>query len=386
MTPTEPTNSAFASADEQTMFDWVWHEVAASETRPASGKLRQLLLLVGTLALFVWAADGWADPFSLAVLVGAVLFHELGHYLGMRAFGYRDVKMFFIPFIGAAVSGKKHAAPAWQRGIVSLLGPLPGILVGAVVYGVTRQPFYEGIGLAILIVVALNALNLIPVEPLDGGRLMTTVVFSRSPLAEAIFGVVAALAIGLTGWLGDVWLFIGIAAFVLITTRARYTQASRAAELRRDFPNLPAQLNALELEDRLTLFRSAVALLGGSSAAWPNPKLTATIVRVLHEGAVVRPPGLVASLALLSAYGLGFFVALGVCVCWILDRNAIQTHVWADYERGQQLVRDADPIKRQEGFKILASVAETSRKLAAGGMGNGVDLPADSPKSPLPLD
>ncbi len=366
MPPTDPPMPAFASADEQTMFDWVWHEMAAGDSRPATGKLRQLLLLAMTLALFVWAADGWADPFSLAVLVGAVLVHELGHYLGMRAFGYRDVKMFFIPFIGAAVSGKKHAAPAWQRGVVSLLGPLPGILLGAAAYAVTRQPFYDGVGLAILIVIGLNVLNLIPIEPLDGGRLMTTVIFSRSPPAEAAFGVAAALVIGVTAWLADLWLLVGVAAFVLLSTRARWTQSSRAAEFRRAYPHLPPRLDALGFDDRLTLFRAAVARLGGSNGAWPNPTQTARVIRALHEGAVVRPPGVAASAALLTAYALGFGLALGVSACWLHDRNAIREQAWDDYERGQHLIRDPHPARRQDGIRLLEAAATTARHLSAG--------------------
>ena len=366
MPPTDPPTPAFASADERTMFDWVWHEVAAGDSRPASGKLRQFLLLVGTLAVFVWAADGGADPVSLAVLVGAVLVHELGHYLGMRAFGYRDVKMFFIPFIGAAVAGNKHAAPAWQRGVVSLLGPLPGILLGAAAYAVTRQPFYEGVGIAILIVIGLNVLNLIPIEPLDGGRLMTTVIFSRSPQAEGLFGLAAVVALGLTGWLVDSWAVIGIAGLVLFATHTRFVQSSRAAELRQVCPHFSTRLDALNVRERLTLFRAAVALLGGASGTWPNPKQTARMVRNLHEAIVVRPPGLAASAALLSAYALGFAVAVGVWFCWQHDRNAIREQARDDYERGQLLIRDPAPARRRDGILLMEAAARTSRRLAAG--------------------
>ncbi len=36
------------------------------------------------------------NPVAFTVtLVGVLLFHELGHYAGMRIFGYRNVRMFF---------------------------------------------------------------------------------------------------------------------------------------------------------------------------------------------------------------------------------------------------------------------------------------------------
>jgi hypothetical protein len=36
-----------------------------------------------------------------------VLIHELGHFLAMKYFGYKDLGMFFIPLLGAYVSGTK---------------------------------------------------------------------------------------------------------------------------------------------------------------------------------------------------------------------------------------------------------------------------------------
>ena len=53
-----------------------------------------------------------SNPFSmrgLLILVSVLLFHELGHFVGMRVFGYRDVKHVLHPVLCAAVSGKRGA-------------------------------------------------------------------------------------------------------------------------------------------------------------------------------------------------------------------------------------------------------------------------------------
>lgn len=72
---------------------------------------RKAVLLPVTMLLFAGAAL-WQTGFNLLALthwvlpvIGVLLFHELGHYVAMRLFGYRDVRMFFVPFFGAAVSG-----------------------------------------------------------------------------------------------------------------------------------------------------------------------------------------------------------------------------------------------------------------------------------------
>src|SRR5581483_4306602 len=91
-----------------------------------------IAILVISLVLFTGAAradETWA---GLAVLVPVLLFHELGHYVAMRCFGYRNLRMFFIPFFGAAVAGKHYNISGWKKAIVALAGPVPGILVGAV--------------------------------------------------------------------------------------------------------------------------------------------------------------------------------------------------------------------------------------------------------------
>ena len=44
----------------------------------------------------------------MAALLVVLLIHELGHFFAMRLFNYTNVKLFFIPLLGAYVSGKKN--------------------------------------------------------------------------------------------------------------------------------------------------------------------------------------------------------------------------------------------------------------------------------------
>src|SRR5262249_11968035 len=97
---------------------------------PATGKG---LVLLGSLALFILSEiHGSNTAFDVAALVAVLFIHELGHFAGMKLFRYRDVKMFFIPFFGAAVSGRKGRVAGWKEAVVLLLGPLPALLAGTV--------------------------------------------------------------------------------------------------------------------------------------------------------------------------------------------------------------------------------------------------------------
>ncbi len=74
-----------------------------------------------------------------------MLLHEAGHFFAMKVFGYRDVRMFFVPFLGAFVSGSPYTISQRQRTVTLLAGPVPGILVGIIfliLYYNTGNSFY----------------------------------------------------------------------------------------------------------------------------------------------------------------------------------------------------------------------------------------------------
>src|ERR1044071_2095403 len=75
----------------------------------------------------------------LLELLGVLLFHELGHFLMMKRFGYRNVRMLFIPLMGAFVHGSKDEYKQKQSILVILAGPLPGIAVAVVFWLIGMQ-------------------------------------------------------------------------------------------------------------------------------------------------------------------------------------------------------------------------------------------------------
>src|SRR5439155_12865752 len=82
-----------------------------------------------TLVLAALTFGRLVDPVTTLALVAVLLYHELGHFVAMKLFGYRDATIFFVPFFGAATVGRKHDATAAQQIIVLLAGPVPGLLL-----------------------------------------------------------------------------------------------------------------------------------------------------------------------------------------------------------------------------------------------------------------
>lgn len=278
----------------------------AAFTSPARSANGIWLLL--TMVLFALTQMGGFDWIGIAMLMGVLLIHEAGHYLGMQMFGYRDVRMFFIPFFGAAVSGKKHAAPAWQQLIVLLLGPLPGIVLGAVLYVVLQPRDFESREFyTIVMLIGLNAFNLLPLMPLDGGRVVHLLIFRRHPVLELIFRVIAAGALGLLAFaMGSIILGI-LAVFLAIGIPLGYRQATRAREMRQTLPSARAPWPELSEPEQRELYRHAREILPGDQ----NPANIGTRMLQLHEAVAERSPGVLATLAFLGLY-LGTLVMVPV--------------------------------------------------------------------------
>jgi hypothetical protein len=225
-----------------------------------------------------------------------LLVHELGHFAAMRAFGYTDTKIFFVPFVGAATAGRKVGVPAWEEAIVLLMGPMPGLLAGTILLLAGAEGLARELA---VIAVFVNAANLLPVEPLDGGRLITRTLFGRHPGLEALAGFAAGAALAWYGFVSRGWVLVAIGLVLMLFLPARARVASSAVHLSRRWPDVPVALSDAPEGYRYDLCMQA-ASLGNNAAA--RPIYHAVLIRRIHERVVKVPPGPVATVALLGAY------------------------------------------------------------------------------------
>ena len=142
---------------------------------------------------------GWFAFWMTAVLA-SVFLHELGHLFAGRLFGMRGEVV--LSGLGGAVLGLDALPRRWQRVVVLLAGPLVGFLVVAGIWGLTWVPFpaalseegwQSAIATSVAMVVWINydwaLLNLLPLWPLDGGRIAVEVgegLFGRGGLVVAL--------------------------------------------------------------------------------------------------------------------------------------------------------------------------------------------------------
>lgn len=160
-----------------------------------------------SLGLYLFLGYYIFHSFQMLLLITAVvLFHELGHFFAMKFFRYKDLGIFFIPLLGAYVSGSKREVSQKESAIILLAGPLPGIILGIIFYLLYQNDPSLYIGhisfndIALLLVF-LNLINLFPVYPLDGGQLLNRVFLDEE------------------GWIGKIFIFISIGLLAWISWR-----------------------------------------------------------------------------------------------------------------------------------------------------------------------
>jgi len=146
-----------------------------------------------SLALYLILGYYIFPSYKMLLLITAiVMFHELGHFFAMKYFRYSDLGIFFIPLLGAYVSGTKREVSQKQSAIILLAGPLPGIIIGIILYLLDNNStglYLWDISLTRIafLMIILNLINLFPIYPLDGGQLLNRLFLDEESLIGKIF-------------------------------------------------------------------------------------------------------------------------------------------------------------------------------------------------------
>lgn len=176
--------------------------------------LLSVLLFILSFSLLI--TDNYA---FILILVGVLLIHELGHFALMKVFGYSNVRMLFVPLMGAFVHGKKDIYSQKQSALVLLAGPIPGVLIGLslLFFGDVNTEWVLEAGLLFLF---LNVLNLVPLDPLDGGQLLKVLFFGKQELFQLLFALVSSLTLIGLGWWMQAWLIVGFGFLLGLRVRS----------------------------------------------------------------------------------------------------------------------------------------------------------------------
>lgn len=228
--------------------------------------LRQVewALFALSVALFMGLGAVLWDPMAAWMILVVVVIHELGHFLAMRAFGYRNVHMMALPLVGGVAIGQDVDPSAHRSAWMSLMGPLPGILIGWAMMGAVATdawPAMLGDGSAwAMMFLLINYLNVVPVPPLDGAHVVQALLPPRRAWIEVGFIAIACLLGAWAAWEFGFVLLAALALLQLFSLSGRW-QAQRALAAVAQQPPAPGMARPL----RIRVVADALERLLGST-------------------------------------------------------------------------------------------------------------------------
>jgi len=184
----------------------------------------------------------WLGIAGTAGLFGSVVFHELCHSLVARRYGL-PIKGITLFIFGGVAEMDEEPPSARSELVMALAGPASSALLGLLVLGLRTAGESAGLPQPLVALLAylasvngsLAAFNMIPAFPLDGGRVLRSVLWSwrrdlrwATGIASWIGSALGAIliALGVLGVLlgslvGGIWLVV-IGLFVRNASRMSY--------------------------------------------------------------------------------------------------------------------------------------------------------------------
>ncbi|MCS1352472.1 site-2 protease family protein [Mechercharimyces sp. CAU 1602] len=115
-------------------------------------------------------------PWSFAVgLVLMIFIHEMGHVYAARLRGIAVSAPAFIPFLGALIMMREEPRDAEEEAFIALGGPLLGTVGAICCLLLAWLTGWTGLYTVAVIGFWINLFNLLPIHPLDGGRIVVAI-------------------------------------------------------------------------------------------------------------------------------------------------------------------------------------------------------------------
>ncbi|MFN3426635.1 MAG: site-2 protease family protein [Candidatus Thermochlorobacter sp.] len=220
-----------------------------------------LILLLGALQ---WANNVPDSPLDgalfgivlISLLFTCVTLHELGHSLAAQYFGIPVREIVLTPLGGIAMITRLPEKPLHEL-IIALAGPLVNVLIAIPLFLMTGATMHTTIldargslgelfsrpSFEVLLIwlfaanISLAVFNMIPAFPLDGGRVLRAILamfmtFSAATTVAATIGQIAAVGLGVLGFINGNFILILIAVFVFFSAGQENAQATSKAVLR----------------------------------------------------------------------------------------------------------------------------------------------------------
>lgn len=215
-----------------------------------------IILFWGATQFARWGLPGVLFGIALVLLLFlCVTLHELGHSVVAQRFGIQVPQIVLLPIGGVAMLQRMPKNP-WQELWIALAGPVVNVVIaGALILGLLGRATVTGMNLSELLIpahagpsgvlmlrwllqanIALVVFNMLPAFPLDGGRVLRSILamrmhHQRATETAATIGQVIAVLLGLFGLMNGNVMLVIVALFIFFGAGAEQVQGRAQAVL-----------------------------------------------------------------------------------------------------------------------------------------------------------
>jgi len=186
------------------------------EAKPSVNRSLMSLLLFVIIFYLIFGQD----LRFLIVMTGVLAIHELGHFIFMQRKGFNDSQLFFLPFLSGYLEGEKTEIATKDRIQVIFAGPVPGIVLGLGLFFAAKQMAVPDLMLPAQVFLFLNLFNLLPFNPLDGGRLLDVAYPDQAPTVQIVAMIIVACLLAIFALIGNPFLLI-VPLFLALAVNGR---------------------------------------------------------------------------------------------------------------------------------------------------------------------
>ncbi len=176
------------------------------------------------------------------ILMFMLFVHESGHIWAMKLYGIRTKGIYFLPFVGGAAVAEDAFPSRKAEVVVAIMGPLWGLglaVITSILFLITGNVFFAA---AASWMAMLNLFNLLPINPLDGGRIMKSIVFSINSILGLVFLIIGVLISVFFALVSGYTLFLILLIIGLLELNSEYSARKK----------LKQQLEEIQAQTKLT--------------------------------------------------------------------------------------------------------------------------------------
>jgi len=240
----------------------------------------------------------------ILLLFLCVLLHEFGHVFAARRYGIRTPDITLLPIGGVARMERMPDKPG-QELVVALAGPAVNVVIAGILFLILghissptdvariEDPRADMLSQLASVNVMLVLFNLIPAFPMDGGRVLRSLLamrlnYARATQIAATIGQGIAFLFGFLGLLGANPLLIFIAVFIYMgaAAEAKYAQLK---EMTTGMPVSEAMVTQfVTLPPQAPLDHAVEALVRTTQHEFPVVDISGALAGILTRDDIIR--------------------------------------------------------------------------------------------------